>query len=399
MIVRIFFIISISIGYSSAQYKVSIPGGVQIKRSHFNRSQIENDLQSKYSNLLTATRNAASSFTSLYVSTQSLTAYGLGSYYAGYITIGTPPQQFLIVFDTGSSNLWVPYQKGAEKKHKKYNTFNCNISTTCKSTKRRISIKYGKGMAKGPIMKDIVCLDGLGVDACTNKNQRFACVTKKTVKGAFDGILGMAWNSMSVGKIKQPIDQIFRNKSNCPEEVFAFWLNPNTEKTTGGGEMSICGIDSTKYTGEITWIPLAKTDYWRIKINSVYFGTQLIGNQTFGIVDTGTSLIAGPPSTIDVILTLVQAKAKKDGTYKVNCTQKSTFPTLTFYINNNTFDLTPENYIQQFNKKEKQVCLLGIMSSGPLNMWILGDVFIRPYYTVFDKANKRVGFAQSVTIT
>jgi hypothetical protein len=48
-----------------------------------------------------------------------------------------------------------------------------------------------------------------------------------------------------------------------------------------------------------------------------------------------------------VLLTLIQAKANKDGTYTVDCTQKSTFPTLTFYINNNTFALTPDHYIQQ----------------------------------------------------
>lgn len=58
----------------------------------------------------------------------------------------------------------------------------------------------------------------------------------------------MAWDSISVGNITQPIDQIFNNKTACPSALFTFWMDPNTNTMSGGGEMTLCTIDSSRYT-------------------------------------------------------------------------------------------------------------------------------------------------------
>jgi hypothetical protein len=57
------------------------------------------------------------------------------------------------MFDTGSSNLWVPciQQSG-------HNMFNCGSSGTCTSTGQSFSIQYGQGQAAGTVMNDIVCV-------------------------------------------------------------------------------------------------------------------------------------------------------------------------------------------------------------------------------------------------
>jgi hypothetical protein len=58
----------------------------------------------------------------------------------------------------------------------------------------------------------------------------------------------MAWDSISVDNIAQPLDQIFQNKSACPNALFGLWMDPNTNVNTGGGEMTLCCIDTTRYT-------------------------------------------------------------------------------------------------------------------------------------------------------
>ena len=69
-------------------------------------------------------------------------------------------------------------------------------------------------------------------------------------------------------------------------------------------------------------------------------------------------------------------------------------PDVTFTVGGNDFTLTPEQYVLNVQGE----CLSGFMGIAlpKPNMWILGDVFLSTYYSVFDYGNKQVGFAKSV---
>jgi len=105
------------------------------------------------------------------------------------------------------------------------------------------------------------------------------------------------------------------------------------------------------------------------------------------IVDTGTSLIVGPTAWMNDII----ANFPKT----IDCAKIDKYPDLTFTIAGQQFSVPSTYYIVQVNGQ----CILGVQGADlPAefgNTIILGDVFIRRYYTHFDWGNQAVGFAMS----
>jgi len=170
-------------------------------------------------------------------------------------------------------------------------------------------------------------------------------------------------------------------------------MNASIATTPGsGGEMTICGIDTTHYTGALTWVPLIATDYWRISIQSIKVGNFLITTGATAVVDTGTSLLLGPTALVKTILAVVGLTNQNQ---IVDCGGLSGLSSVTLTINGVAFTLTPNDYMIQMKQYGQIVCVCGINAFDFNGLWILGDAFIGKYYTVFDRTNKRVGFAQS----
>ncbi|KAK6045935.1 eukaryotic aspartyl protease [Cooperia oncophora] len=139
------------------------------------------------------------------------------SYY-GNIQIGTPPQTFRVLFDTGSSTLWIPCAKCIDDECLNHRKFNCEASTSCTPSGTPFSTTYGTGAMEGTIMYDKVCF-GTDQIFCTDRSQGFACAENEPgnafADSKFDGILGMAWDSLAWEGIPQPMTQIFANKVLC----------------------------------------------------------------------------------------------------------------------------------------------------------------------------------------
>jgi hypothetical protein len=319
--------------------------------------------------------------------------------YYGAITIGTPPQDFNVLFDTGSSNLWVPgpnCKSASCDDHKKYQA---SKSSSYVKDGRNFSIQYGSGSLTG-----VLDADNVGWGPLNIPNVTFAESEQEPgiafVEAKFDGVLGMAWTAIAVDGVT-PVFQEGVKKGQIDNGQFAFYLGDANANPPTDGELVLGGYDPNHYTGDINWIKLQSQTYWEIPLDGMSIdGSPVTLGTNKGVLDTGTSLLAFPKkiaSDINKKLGCLTIPFTGECIFTKACPDASTIPKLTFQLGGKSYDLTGDDYIVKVSTGGQSQCISGIMGidipapAGPLV--ILGDVFLRRNYAIFDTANAQVGLA------
>lgn len=318
----------------------------------------------------------------------------MNAQYFGEIGIGTPPQKFNVVLDTGSSNLWVPSTHCSSIACFLHRRFDAKKSETFKENGTEFAIRYGTGSLEGIISNDVLHMADLAIE-----EQDFGESVKEPgitfALGRFDGILGLGYDNIAVQRVVPPFYNII-SQGLVDEPVFSFWLN-SADAGGQGGEMAIGGIDEDHYKGEIVWSPIIRKGYWEIELQNVTFaGENLDLEPQRAAIDTGTSLMAIPSVVSDLINKLIGGKKNFAGQYVVDCSTIPKLPDLELTFSGKPFTLSGKDYILNAGKDQ---CISGFIGmdipapAGPI--WIVGDIFLRKFYSIYDLGNDRVGLAEA----
>ncbi len=319
--------------------------------------------------------------------------------YFGNISIGSPPQNFTVVFDTGSADLWVPSTDCPDQFCLATNSYNPLDSKTEGSTKDDFEIVYAKGRVEGRVVSDRLTLGNLTV-----REQPFGIATsvsEEIVPGRFDGVLGLGFESLSRLNKRPPMQSLFTEYP-WIDPIVSVWITNSTEDGQGG-IVDIGQVNEDRFAGKLCWSTVKSDLYWRLLITRFKYGRKRLSwnpDRKMAIIDTGTSMNIGPSRYVTRLARWIGAQPIGAGLYVIpNNTSLKKLKPITFYLANCKIILRPEQYLVTLN----ETVYFGFQGSRVSGLarrsysWILGDVFFRAYYTSFNYGNKSIGFADSCT--
>lgn len=247
------------------------------------------------------------------------------------------------MLDTGSSNLWVPSSDCSSIACFLHSKYDSAESATYHKNGSKFEIRYGSGSLSGFVSQDTVRIGDLSL-----RHQDFAEATEEPglafAFGKFDGILGLAYDSISVNRIVPPFYNMI-DQGLLDEPVISFYLS-DTSEDGSGSEAVFGGVDPAHYVGDMVKIPLRRKAYWEVDLDSISFGGETADlGDTGAILDTGTSLIALPSGLAEILNNQIGAKKSWNGQYTVDCDKRASLPDMTFTLTGHNFTIGPEDYI------------------------------------------------------
>lgn len=317
--------------------------------------------------------------------------------YKGPIWIGKPKKRFDVIYDTGSSDLWV-FSKESRASSKRYlHTYNPADSANYVALPgETFHIRYGIGNCQGFVFQDTVSLGGIVIE-----EQKIGGALKfsdnfDTEENPSDGIMGLGFREASRMNSFNVIQSMKANGL-IAEATFSFILGGDPDTDGEDGSFLRIGPPDFDYVfnNTISYVETTGNEMWLVKMTTVLVDGKDHGfcTKCHALPDTGTSLIVVPTRYWNNFATAIvkdrsDCKFDDSGIYCLDGDHD--LPTISFVLGGSVFHLEPKQYL--LSSQEGQV--LGFMPSK-FEGWILGDTFLKNVYTIFNMDNRTVGFAHT----
>ncbi|KAI9636922.1 aspartic peptidase domain-containing protein [Dioszegia hungarica] len=337
----------------------------------------------------------------------TLVNVGIDASYAAPVQIGNPAQTFLLILDTGSSDLWVAGSQCTTATCRATTTFTSSSSSSFASTNDPFSITYGSGQAQGVIAQDTVAMGGFSVN-----QQGFAVVNATSanlIRSPISGLMGLAWRALAQ-TAATPFWQTLAASGQWSSQEMGFYMRryrgvsgvQSVERQ--GGEFIMGGVDTARFTGDINYIslPQSSLDFWRIPVQGMTVqGNSVSLNSPQAAIDTGTTLIGVPSTVIKSIYAQIpsssamSASSGYEGYYQYPC---STNVSVTMQFGGLSYRISAQDFnLGAFNTRDPTMCTgcffeMNLSSASPAQ-WIVGASFLKNVYSTFRYNPPAIGFA------
>lgn len=344
--------------------------------------------------------------------------------YSGKVFLGSPPQHFSVIFDTGSGHFFLPSATCTSDTCRKHRRFDRRTSSTAQdidhsgatvdadaSERDQVAIAYGTGKVEGEFVLETVCLSGESGSCTTMRVILASEMTEEPFNTfEFDGVLGLGLASLAVDPEFSFFEQLAKRSGEGFEARFGYFLSKSDEVPS---EISFGGYDARRVAGALRWSPVHKPEmgYWQVRVTNVFVAGEALPFCEAGgctaVADTGTSLLGVPRQVSQRLHWLLARKVPGDPD-ELDC-RDFPGPELVFELEGGVrITLGPEDYsrpaamkvLQAKTQRSQVVCRATLLpvdegGLGP-QAWILGEPVLKKYYTAYDWRKRQVGFALAV---
>ncbi|CAL5227424.1 g10385 [Coccomyxa viridis] len=331
--------------------------------------------------------------------------------YFGVFQLGNPPKQFTGCFDTGSSDTWVPSTSCVNPSCMTHNRYSTSESSTFNATTYPFEITYGTGAVAGSVGFETMTL-GSEKNTLKIPHQGFGMVYDSSMDfltASCDGLFGLGFPQLSNMRTL-PVFFNMMTQGLLDAPTFSIYLNPDPAAEPAG-EVQFGGMNNARFLGSVNWTPVVEKSYWTVTLDGAKVAGRAVDlAATTAIMDSGTTAILVSSADAAAIHRGISGVEfdQTGGYYSIRggCSSLSRLPDIAFVVGGQTYTLPPVQWTQSIQGSSGGTtgnCISAIIPGGDSHSVILGDNFMRAWYTVYtyDISSKTayVGIAEAAAMT